>query len=177
MDYYKEDQYLAKVDKNDKILGKIERWEAHREQILHRAFTACLLYKGQAILQHRKHVLFDAVFDLTCSSHPLFFDDEIEPTENAVYRAFEREWYVAQDKITSPLLNKGSAYYQANDPHSDLGEHEVCYFYTAEIDYLPEPNFEFAYGYSLVDIEKLKDPKFLAAKIFAPWVPHCIALL
>lgn len=177
MDYYDEKQYLAEVDKNDVILGKIERWEAHKKKVLHRAFTACLIYRGQAILQHRKHVLFDAVFDLTCSSHPLFIGDEIEPTENAVYRAFEREWGVVKDHISSPLINKGAAYYQADDPNSEYGEHEVCYFYTAEIDYLPTPNYEFAYGYSIVELEKLKDPSFLAAKIFAPWVPHCIALL
>lgn len=177
MDYYSEKQYLAQVDKEDNIIGKVERWEAHEKQILHRAFTACLLFNGQAILQHRKHVLFDAVFDLTCSSHPLYVGDEIEPTEDAVYRAFEREWHVTKDQITSPLVNKGSAYYQADDPNSDFGEHEVCYFYTAEIDHIPEPNFEFAYGYSVVPVEKIKDPKFLASKIYAPWVPHCIALL
>jgi isopentenyl-diphosphate delta-isomerase len=177
MDYYSEKQYLAHVDKNDNIIGKVERWEAHEKKILHRAFTACLLYKGQAILQHRKHVLFDSVFDLTCSSHPLFVGEEMEPTEDAVYRAFEREWSVSKNDLSYPLLNKGSAYYQADDPNSTFGEHEVCYFYTTEIDRIPEPNYEFAYGISIVDIQKLKDPAFLAAKIFAPWVPHCLALL
>lgn len=177
MDYYTEKQYLAHVDRQDNILGKIERWEAHQKRVLHRAFTACLQYKGQAILQHRRHILFDGLFDLTCSSHPVFKGEEIESNEEAVYKTLEREWFVTKDKLTAPLENKGSVYYQADDPMSSYGEHEICYFFVANIDTLPQPNFAFAYGYSLVAIEKLKDPTFILSKVFVPWVPPCLNML
>ena len=71
MDYYKQKQYLAEVDKNDKVLGEIEKWECHKKGVLHRGYTCILIYKGSYIFQHRKHPVFSGVFDLSFSSHPL----------------------------------------------------------------------------------------------------------
>lgn len=184
MDYYKKSLFLAQVDKNDKVIGKIERWEAHRKGILHRGFTVCLFYKGQAILQHRKHPVFDGVYDLTCSSHPIFKGEKLQDTKEAVIETLEREWNTGKFKLQNPnyksnqkLKYIGKCYYKANDPNSEFGEHEICYFYTGEVSVLPSPNFDFAYGFSLVDLNTLKNPKFPLKSSFAPWVKDCLKLI
>lgn len=177
MDYYKEKQYLAQVDKENNVIGKVERWEAHKKQILHRGFSVCLLYKGQALLQHRKHLLFDGTIDLTGSSHPVYIGDTLESNEDAVFRCLEREWEFNRGDLASPLVDKGTFYYQADDALTEYGEHEVCYLYTAEVENIPQFSPEYAYGYSLVDIDKLKNSKFPLTRAFTPWTGPSIALL
>ena len=103
MDYYKEKIYLAAVDKSDTVLEGVERWEAHEKGILHRCFTVCLFFKDKIVMQHRKHPVFDGVFDLTCSSHPVFKNGKIQRNEEAVFETLEREWSVAKgDLADSP---------------------------------------------------------------------------
>src|SRR3989344_317831 len=69
--YYKQKQYVGKVDKNGKHLGYVEKWDAHKKGILHRGFAIILVYKNYYLLQHRKHPAFDAVLDLSSASHQL----------------------------------------------------------------------------------------------------------
>jgi len=56
MDYYKKELFLAEVDKDDNVIGKIERWKAHKEAVLHRGFTTILTHQNKIVLQHRKHL-------------------------------------------------------------------------------------------------------------------------
>ncbi|HVZ67398.1 MAG TPA: hypothetical protein VG917_03980, partial [Patescibacteria group bacterium] len=65
MNHYKKKIMIATCDKQGNITGEIERWEAHKKGILHRAFTLALIYKGKYIVQHRKHPLFNGTFDIT----------------------------------------------------------------------------------------------------------------
>ena len=44
--YYKQKQMIARVDRQGNILGQIEKWEAHRKGILHKAFTVAIIYKN-----------------------------------------------------------------------------------------------------------------------------------
>ena len=177
MDYYKKDQLLAAVDKNDTVLKEIDKWEAHEKGILHRGFTVCLFYQDKMILQHRKHPVFDQVFDLTCSSHPYFKDGGLQKTEDAVIETLKREWDIVLDDLSSPLQHKGHIYYQAEDPLSIYKEHEICHLYCADIDKLPSPNFDFAYGFSLMTKDQIMDKKAPIRSVFAPWVPLLLAIL
>lgn len=174
MNFYSKEIYLAQVDKQDNVIGRVERWEAHKKGILHRGFTVCLFYKGQAILQHRKHPVFDKRYDLTCSSHPFYKNGSLQTVEEAVKNAVLREWNI---KKINKLSLKGKTYYKAADNLSAYGEHEICYSYTGEINSLPDLNLDFAYGFSLVDLKTLKDPKFPLKSSFAPWVKYCLDLL
>lgn len=176
MDYYSRKIHIPKVDKNDKILGSIERWEAHEKGILHRAFTVGLIIKGKLLLQHRRHPVFDGVFDLTCSSHPTMEANKVQNTTEAVLETLAREWGVSSSKIIN-LTHKGSILYSAVDKQSIYREHEVCHLYIGEVKQLPKINYEFSYGYSLVSIDRLSDKKFPLVNTFAPWVPRLLPLL
>lgn len=171
MDYYKEKQFIAKVDKNDKILGKIEKWEAHKKGVLHRAFTVILTYKNNYILQHRKHPVFDGYFDLSFSSHQIFIGDKLEDDLTAIYKTLKREWNISKKGLTAVPKKIGQIYYKAKDPNSVFFDHEIDYIYEGTLKNLPTPNYDFAYGFSLIEKNKLLTPNpYTLSPILAPWV-------
>ena len=164
MDYYKKELFFAEVDKNDRVIGKIERWKAHKEGILHRGFTAVLTYQDKIVLQHRKHLAFDGYFDLTFSSHQIYVNEKLQADLEAINETLKREWNIDQTGLTGKLKYLGIFYYKAKDPNSIFTEHEIDYIYKAELKNLPTPNPDFAYGFELVDKQNIKNFKT------APWV-------
>ncbi|VVA44058.1 conserved hypothetical protein [Candidatus Roizmanbacteria bacterium] len=171
MDYYKKELFLAKVDKDDNILGKIERWQAHKEGILHRGFTMILTYQNRIVLQHRKHLAFDGFFDLTFSSHQIYINDVLQTDEDAINDTLKREWNIDQSGIKNIPKYLGKFYYKAKDLNSVFTEHEIDYIYVAELKDLPNPNPNFAYGFELVSKEEINKYKV------APWVKEIIKLI
>ncbi len=174
MDYLSTLQYIAAVDQEDKIIEKVERWKAHKQGILHRAFTLTITYEDQLLLQHRKHPVFDGVYDVTISSHPIYNGNQLEDMEDALYRTLQREWNIKiKDLVAAPSF-KGAFYYQASDPRSDYQEHEVCHVYTCQLKVLSLPNLDTAYGFSLQDINQIRNKDNLLYPLLAPWVQKMI---
>ena len=175
MDYFSKRLFIPRVDESDKEIEPVERWSAHEKGILHRGFTICLMYKSSPILQHRKHPAFDGYFDLTCSSHPTVDDGKTQNLEEAVKFTLEREWYLKQNMYSKPL-NKGKFTYEARDPKSNLVEHEVCHFFTTSISSLPTFNLEFAYGFSVVNVDVIKNPQWKGQALLTPWAKKIVGL-
>ena len=174
MDYLKALQYIAHVDKDDNILGKVERWEAHEKGILHRAFTISISYEDKLLLQHRKHPVFDGIYDVTISSHPLYVGETLEDPVDAVYRTLQREWNILPEDLDKQPSFQGKCYYQAADPKSLYQEHEVCHIYTCNAKKLTMPSLETAYGFSLMTIAQIQDNTTSISPLFAPWVRKMI---
>ena len=170
MDYFDKPQYIAKVDKNDKVLGKAERWKAHKAGFLHRGFTLAIFYKNQVVLQHRKHPVFDGVLDITISSHQIYEGDALQDDLTAVFQTLNREWNIIPSDLEEKPKLAGTVYYSANDPKTDFKEHEMCRIYTCGVKKLKLPNFEFAYGFLVKPIEEIRDPKNPLYTLLAPWV-------
>lgn len=174
--YYKQKQIIARVDRKGNVIGKVEKWEAHRKGILHLGFTAILIYNGYYVIQHRKHPAFDGVFDLTFSSHQLFIQNNLQTTLEAVLEALKREYHIVDRKdLVSKPKNLGSLYYKAKDPKSEFTEHEIDEILVIKIKHLPSPNLDFAYGYSLVKRSELKNKKGRIYQNLAPWAREIIA--
>ena len=171
MDYYKKELFLAQVDKKNNILGKVERWEAHKQGILHRGFTMILTYQGRIVLQHRKHLAFDGYFDLTFSSHQIYVHNVLQTDEDAISETLKREWNIDGLGLKNIPKYLGKFYYKAKDPQSIFTEHEIDYIYQAELKSLPIPNFDFAHGFKLVDKLQIKNFKT------APWADNIIKML
>jgi len=167
--YYQQQIFIPHVDEEDNFLGPVERWEAHEKGVLHRAFTVAVFYNGQIICQHRKHPVFDDVFDFTASSHPQVIEGKIQPTEEAVINTLQREWNMRQSDIGN-LEKKGFAVYHDKDPNSKYSEHEYCYLYICETGKEPVVNSEIAYGFSLASVESLKNKTHEASSKLSPWV-------
>lgn len=171
MDYYKKELFLAEVDKDDNVLGKIERWKAHKEAILHRGFTTILTYQNKIVLQHRKHLAFDGYFDLTFSSHQIYVHDKLQTDFEAINETLKREWNIDKSGLTGELKYLGKFYYKAKDPNSIFTEHEIDYIFMAELKNLPNPNPDFAYGFELIDKQNIENFKT------APWVDEIVKLI
>lgn len=171
MKYYQRKLFLAEVDKNDNSIGKIERWQAHRDGVLHRGFTAILTYQDNIVLQHRKHLAFDGYFDLTFSSHQIYKNKKLQTDLEAIYEALKREWNVDKTGLMEEPKFLGKFYYKAKDSHSIFTEHEIDYIYQAELKNLPNSNPDFAYGFELISKEEINNYKL------APWVEEIITMI
>ncbi len=173
--YYKEKQYIAEVNEKDEIVGKIEKWEAHKKGILHRGYTAIITFEDQLILQHRKHPVFDNVFDFSFSSHQIYVGEEIQDNVVAVLDGLGREWGIHAEDVIDDIKLAKKIQYKAFDDVSGYYEHEVDHIYTVELSKLPEPNYEFAYGFYIIhknNVEKLIDPR--VQSLLAPWAHKII---
>lgn len=171
MNYYKKKLFLAEVDKNDNVIGKIERWKAHQDGILHRGFTAVLTYENSFVIQHRRHLAFDGFYDLTFSSHQIYSDDVLQTDLEAIDQTLKREWNIDRSGLTGTLKFLNKFYYKAKDPNSIFTEHEIDYIYQAGLKNPPNPNPEFAYGYKLVDKKDIENFKI------APWTKEIVGML
>ena len=167
-------QIIGHCDKRSKILGGIERWEAHKKGILHRAFALAIVYKNYYILQHRKHPVFDGVFDITSSSHQLYSNGKLQDTLEAAKFCLFREWKINESDIVGKFKLKGAIYYKARDAKSVYTEHEICDIVEVRLKKIPTPAYEFAYGSSLVTKGELANKKSRIYSLLAPWVKVAI---
>lgn len=174
MNYYKQKQFVEKVDKKGKHLEYIEKWKAHKEGILHRGFAIILLYKDYILLQHRKHPAFDAVMDLSSASHQLLKDGKFENLTEAVVLSLQREWNINKKDLVGKIKNLGFIYYKSKDPKSIYTEQEICDVLMVKINKLPVPNIDFAYGFSLAKKEEIIDKKSRIYENFSPWAKKII---
>jgi isopentenyldiphosphate isomerase len=169
LDYYQQIQMIARVDEKGEILGEIEKWEAHKNGVLHKALTVALILDGKLMVQHRKHPAFNKVYDVTSSSHQIFINGKLQDTEEAVYACLKREWNL-HERYLSNYKSHGSIYYKAKDPNSEFTEHEMCEIITLEVKSKPEPVLDFAYDSLLVSLNELTDTRSRIYKNLAPWV-------
>jgi len=171
MDYYKKKQFLAEVNEKDEIIGKIEKWEAHKKGILHRGYTAIITFEDQLLLQHRKHPIFDNVFDFSFSSHQVYVKDTIQDDVIAILEGLQREWGTHAENVIDDIKFVKKLSYKAFDDNAGYYEHEVDRIYTVELGKLPEINYEFAYGFFTLhknNSDKLEDSRIQS--LLAPWV-------
>lgn len=166
MNYLSQKINLIKIDKKDQIKGPIERWEAHREGILHRGFTCIIRINDLYIVQKRKHKVFNNVFDLSFSSHPIFINQKIEKIEDSIKKSFKREWIFKGKILSLKFLDK--YYYKVKDEVSGFWENEINYLFLLTLKGEIEHNPDFAYGMDVLTIENLLK-KFKQFN-FAPWV-------
>jgi isopentenyldiphosphate isomerase len=151
----------------------MDRWEAHKKGLLHRAFTLTILFENHILLQHRKHPVFDFTFDTTISSHPYFEGDKLMSIEQALLSTLEREWNITQNELKTVPAFCGSFMYREKDPESEYIEHEICHVYTCEVSKLLLPNKATAYGFTVLKREQIKNKKHFSP-LLAPWVNEMI---
>jgi len=174
MQCYDDVQYIAQVNGADSIKGTIERWEAHRNGILHRALTIAVYINDSILLQKRKHPVFDSVFDMTVSTHQIYVNDILQSDEDAIYQTLERELLLKPEFLKQKPEYIGNVIYQANDPKSDFIEHEVCHVYTCATSSIPLFNPMFAYEVKMVSLNAIKNQTQEIYPHLAPWVKEMI---
>ena len=121
------------VDREDRPVGRMEKLEAHRRGLLHRAFSVFVFnHRGEMLLQRRAMDKYHSsgLWSNTCCSHP-------RPGE-AVERAAERRLWEEMG-MACDLDRRFSFVYRA-DFSSGLVEHELDHVFVGWSDAVPSPN-------------------------------------
>jgi len=121
------------VDKDDCEIGVMEKMEAHKQSVLHRAFSVFLFNpQGKMLLQQRALTKYHSagLWTNTCCSHPR----PGETLENAVSRRLIEEM-----GITTKVFKAFDFIYQAELPNN-LNEYEFDHVFIGNYDADVRPN-------------------------------------
>lgn len=137
------------VDENDKAIGTMEKMEAHRKGLLHRAFSILVFNaKGQLLLQKRSWKKYHSggLWTNTCCSHPLPDED----MEKALRRKLKQEMGI---EITPRFSHK---FIYRIDLGNNLTEHEYDHVYIGRYDGEPEINTDEVEEWRFEDLDRLR---------------------
>lgn len=138
------------VDEHDKAIGEMEKMQAHRLGLLHRAFSVFILNnKGQILLQQRAFSKYHSggLWTNTCCSHP-FPGEEIR---QAAERRLQEEMGIGNVS----LIHSGSFIYKA-DLDQGLIEHEFDHVFYGYCDNDPVLNREEAEAFRWINPGELR---------------------
>lgn len=133
------------VDQEDKVLGIMEKMEAHRKGLLHRAFSIYLFNsKGQILLQKRAGSKYHSggLWTNTCCSHPR----PEESIEDAARRRLKEEMGIETQ------LNEICSFTYKVELDKGMTEHELLHVFTGSYEKEPQINPEEAEGWGYFDV-------------------------
>lgn len=137
------------VDENDNPLGTMEKLEAHRLGLLHRAISVLVFNEnGELLLQQRALSKYHGggLWTNTCCSHPL--PDEYPAT--AAKRRLREEMGIDLNPVFSHTF-----LYKA-DVGDGLWEHELDHVFTGIFTGVPVLNPEEAMDWKVVSMDELR---------------------
>lgn len=155
-------EYIITVDEQDREIGSIEKMEAHRQGVLHRAFSILVLNKkGELLLQrralHKYHT--PGLWSNTCCSHQRVG----EALEEAVARRLQEELGFTCDCKEIHHFK----YYVEFD--NGLIEHEMDHVFIGEYDGEVIPNNEEVDEIRWVKLEDLRQEMKEKPEEFTYW--------
>lgn len=179
---------LIKINKQDKIIGKIDKITAHKKGILHRAFSVFVVKpvvadfsprqihrrmnsantKGHQILlqkRSKQKKLWPGSWSNTTCSHP-------EPNQDIKQSAEQR---LKQEMgFTLPLKKAGKIYYKAQ--YKNIGwEHEITHVFLGKYTDQPiNPNPKEVADYKWISINDLKKSIADSQLDYTPWLKKII---
>lgn len=150
------------VDENDKPVGLMEKMQAHRLGVLHRAFSVFVFNsQNELLMQQRALNKYHSagLWSNTCCSHPR----QNEKTEAAARRRLQEEMGMDLN-----LTYKTNFIYKTTFDNN-LTEHEFDHVFTAVSDALPKINPEEVNEYKYLGLEKLKEEIKQKPEAFTSW--------
>ena len=142
-------QEVILVTPQDEPVGVMEKMEAHRKGLLHRAFSVFIFDRdGRMLLQQRAPQKYHGAYLWTnaCCSHPMWN----EPVEDAAQRRLQEEL-----GFKTPLQKIFSFTYQAT-VENNLIEHEYDHVFAGEYEGTIEANKEEVVDFAYHDLASLK---------------------
>jgi isopentenyl-diphosphate delta-isomerase len=160
-------EHVVLVDESDVEVGTMEKMEAHRKGVLHRAFSILIVNStGEWLLQRRAWKKYHSagLWTNTCCSHPL----PGETMEAATERKLQQEM-----GMRAPLKFAYKFKYKA--ALGDLTEHELDYVYTGISDIPPKVNPEEVAEWRYVAKAQIQREISEQPALFTPWFKLIIA--
>ena len=156
------------VDEKDNVLGTMEKLEAHRLGLLHRAFSIFIFNsKNELLLQQRADEKYHSggLWTNTCCSHP-------QPGDDLIYSAIKRLKNEMGIEVDSLEL-KSHFIYRAEFPNA-LVEHELDYIIFGYSDLDPVLNPEEAKAFQWISLDELKKQIHLHPNNFTFWLKEIL---
>jgi len=156
------EEFVILVDELDIPSGKMEKMEAHRKGILHRAFSVCIINEsGDILLQRRALSKYHSagLWTNTCCSHP-------RPGEELLHAATRR--LREEMGFQCELRPAFSFIYRAELDHN-LIEHELDHVFVGTWNASPVPNPEEVAEWKYLSPEELNTEISLHPEQFTAW--------
>ena len=142
-------EHVILVDSKDQVLGTMEKMEAHRKGLLHRAFSVLLFNdEGKILLQKRSQNKYHSsgLWTNACCSHPL----PEETTAEATRRRLREEMGIElQPTFSHTFLYKARL-------DNNLTEHELDHVFIGTFNGTPRINKMEVEDWKFVDVPWLK---------------------
>lgn len=138
------------VDENDTPIGLMEKMEAHRKALLHRAFSVFIINsKGELLLQQRALDKYHSpgLWTNTCCSHQRDGETNLEAANRRLWEEMG---------MKTPLKELFSFIYKAPFDNG-LTEHELDYVLVGYSDENPNINPTEVAAYQWKDISSIKE--------------------
>ena len=155
-------QEVILVTEKDEVAGTMEKMQAHREGLLHRAFSVFVFNKkGEMLLQQRalKKYHGAGLWTNTCCSHPY----PAEAIEDAAARRLQEEM-----GFSTPLHKVFEFTYRA-DVENNLIEHEYDHVFVGEYEGEINTNDDEVAAFRYQNIEEIKDELSRNPEKFTTW--------
>lgn len=157
----KEEQVVL-IDEKDTVLGTMGKMQAHREGVLHRAFSVFVFNsKGETLLQQRALDKYHSpgLWTNTCCSHPR----EDESYAEAAHRRIREEM-----GFDCELKEKFHFIYRA-DVGKGLIEHELDHVFIGYFNGTPNLNPQEVYNYKWISLQDLQKEIFEHPEQYTEW--------
>lgn len=155
-------EHVILVDESDNAIGTMEKMEAHRKGVLHRAFSVLLFdSSGKVLLQKRANNKYHSrgLWTNTCCSHPL----PGESLEEATRRRLSEEMGID----LQPTFSYSFIYQATLD--QDLVEHEFDHVFAGTFDGTPVINKKEVDDWKYMDLNELRADMALHPESYTVW--------
>lgn len=146
----REKNYVVLVNKEDKVIGLMEKMEAHQKGMLHRAVSVIVFNSdGKMLLQQRAKSKYHSgeLWSNACCTHPFLNED----VRDAAIRRLKEEMGIFPPKIF--FLDKFLYYADLNN---GLKEHELDHLFIAVCDDIPIVNPQEVMNFQYMALDDLK---------------------
>lgn len=150
------------VDEQDNEIGTMEKMEAHRRGVLHRAFSILLFNSnGEMLLQKRSKRKYHSggLWTNTCCSHPL----PNESMSDATRRRLKHEMGIdAQPEFAFKFIYK-------TDLDQNLIEHELDHVFVGTFDGIPVINEDEVEAWKFMNLKNIRFDMTLYPDSYTTW--------
>ena len=161
------EELLILVDEHDNETCTIEKWPAHQQGLLHRAFSVFIFNsKGEVLLQQRALGKYHSpgLWSNTCCSHPLkneLMDDSIKR------RLMEEMGFGCDVYFQFKFIYRHSF-------DNGLTEHEIDHVYFGVTDSTPISNTDEVNAWRYLSMKKLENEINTNPANFTAWLKICL---
>lgn len=154
--------HVILVDSNDNKVGVMEKIEAHRKGLLHRAFSVFLFNENREMLIHKRadeKYHCGGLWTNACCSHP----QDREPIEETIQQKLMQEM-----GINCPV-EKAFNFIYRSELDNGLTEYEFDHVYTGTFTGIPNPNPKEVSDWKYVSLGKLEQDLADNPDSYTPW--------